>query len=94
MRHTQNGKITVGIRRSEKTQTVTVADTGEGMDAETARVVLKSYVSSKTDYWRHGIGLNVCRKVVAAHGGELWIESEKGRGAAIHFTLGEGPGDA
>ena len=89
-RHTQNGTITVRLRREADRQVVSVADDGEGMDAETARVALRQYVSTKTDYWRHGIGLYVCRRIIMAHGGEIWIESEKGEGTEIHFSLKEG----
>jgi PAS domain S-box-containing protein len=34
-----------------------------------------------------GIGLSICRKIVEAQSGEIWIESEAGRGATFHFTL-------
>ncbi|MCL1794623.1 MAG: HAMP domain-containing histidine kinase [Oscillospiraceae bacterium] len=89
-RHTQNGTITVRLRREEDRQVVSVTDDGEGMDAETARVALRQYVSTKADHWRHGIGLCVCRHIIMAHGGEIWIESEKGEGTEIHFALNEG----
>jgi PAS domain S-box-containing protein len=34
-----------------------------------------------------GIGLSICRKIVEAHGGELWIESQPGSGASFYFDL-------
>jgi len=88
-RHTKSGNITVKLVQDEDNQVVSVIDNGEGMDAETARVVLKQYVSTKKDYWRHGIGLFVCRRIIAAHGGDIWITSEKGRGTIITFSLRE-----
>ena len=92
-RHTRNGIITVKLARAEDGgQIVSVKDNGAGMDEETARAALKQYVSTETDYWRHGIGLYICRRIVAAHGGDIWIESEKGRGTTISFTLPEDPG--
>ena len=88
--HTRGGNITVKLSKEDKIQIVSVADNGEGMNAEMVRVALKQYVSTKADHWYHGIGLYICRRIIVAHGGEVWIESEEGRGTAIHFSLKEG----
>ena len=88
-RHTSGGYIIVKLVQDEGNQIVSVIDNGEGMDAETARLALKQYVSTKKDYWRHGIGLFICRRIVEAHGGAIWITSEKGRGTVISFSLRE-----
>lgn len=94
IQYTRDGVITVRLEKGEGSQIVRVQDTGDGMDAETARNVLKQYVSTKADHWRHGIGLYICRRIVTAHGGEIWIDSEKGQGATISFSLKEEPGHA
>ena len=88
-RYTKNGVITVRLAQAEKKQIVSVIDNGEGMDKEIAKIVLKQYFSTKADYWRHGIGLSVCRQIIAAHDGEIWVESEKGRGTNVSFSLKE-----
>lgn len=91
-RHTQGGTVIIKLIRANGNQIVSVTDNGEGMDAEMARIALKSYVSTKADYWRHGIGLYICRRIIAAHGGDIWLESEKGRGTCVSFMLKEDTG--
>jgi signal transduction histidine kinase len=34
-----------------------------------------------------GLGLNICRAIIEAHGGQIWAESEVGKGAMFRFTL-------
>jgi len=92
LRHTQDGIIIVKLERSmEGGQVVSVIDNGEGMDEEMAKIVLKQYVSTKADYWRHGIGLYICRQIITAHGGDIKIDSDRSRGTTISFTLSEEP---
>lgn len=89
LRHTKKGNIEIKLTQSGGYQTVCVRDDGEGMEPEAAKVVLKQYVSEKADYWRHGIGLYICRRIILAHGGDIWVESVLGRGTAITFKLAE-----
>ena len=90
IRNTKNGNITIALKQTDKTQTVSVADNGEGMDEETSQAVLNRYISTKEDYWRHGIGLYICRQIITAHGGDIWINSKKGQGTVVTFVLNEG----
>jgi signal transduction histidine kinase len=39
-----------------------------------------------------GMGLALCRRIVGAHGGRIWVESSPGQGAKFRFTLGASPG--
>ena len=91
-RHTWEGNITIKLERSDAGQVVSVIDNGVGMDPEMARVALEQYVSTKSDHWRHGIGLYLCRRIILAHGGEIRIDSEKERGTTVSFLLKEDGG--
>ena len=86
-KHTVNGAITLKLEQKERWQVVSVIDTGVGMSGDMAKEAVKQYVSSKPDYWRHGIGLHIVRKIVVAHGGIMEIRSEKGKGTTVSFTV-------
>ena len=88
VRHTKDGEIAVKLTRTGSVLTVSVSDSGEGMDAAIAEVVMKEYAPSvQGDYWRHGFGLMVCRQIITSHGGKIWIDSEAGKGTTVSFTL-------
>jgi len=88
IKHTKNGSITITLQEIDEQQQVSVCDTGEGMDSESVEIAFKQYTSTKTEYWKHGIGLHLCQRIIRAHGGEIWIESEKGVGTCVTFTIG------
>ena len=87
LRHTENGIIEITLKKQSSCQLVSVSDNGDGMTEEIKAKAFDGYVSVSKEYWRHGIGLYVCRKIVEAHGGKIWIESVLGRGTKISFTL-------
>jgi PAS domain S-box-containing protein len=67
----------------------TVSDNGIGIDAADAdRIfVLFQRLHSKDEYSGAGIGLALCKKIVDAHGGRMWVDSERGAGATFHWRL-------
>ncbi len=84
------GRITVGVRRTDGEARVTVADQGIGMSPQQLkRVFDKFYRVDTSDSGTGGLGLgmNIVKNMVEAHGGRIWVESELGRGTQVHFTL-------
>ena len=64
---------------------VIVADTGPGVDAQIAEQLFTAFTSTKSEGM--GLGLSICRTIVEAHGGRIWMEPREGGGTEFHFTL-------
>jgi PAS domain S-box-containing protein len=84
------GRITISAgRRNEEIQ-VTVTDQGIGMRPEQIKRIFDKFYrvdASTTAVSGFGLGMNIVRSIVEAHGGSIWVESEAGKGTRIHFTL-------
>ncbi|MBI4444297.1 MAG: hypothetical protein HY645_00190 [Acidobacteria bacterium] len=69
----------------------TVSDTGLGISEEDlGRIFERFYRVHKgrsRDSGGSGIGLAIVKHIVHLHGGEIWAQSEIGKGTSIHFTL-------
>ena len=70
---------------------VSVSDTGIGIpDDQLTRIFDAFYQvdsSSTREHGGAGLGLSIVRKLIEAHGGEVWVESVVGVGTTFHFTL-------
>ncbi len=64
---------------------VSVADTGPGVAAEVAEDLFRAFHSTKAEGM--GLGLSICRTIVEANGGRIWLEPRAGGGSCFHFTL-------
>jgi PAS domain S-box-containing protein len=67
---------------------VAVQDSGPGIDPEHLDRVFAPFYTTKT--MGIGMGLSICRSIVDAHGGRLWAEATRSRGALFQFTLPAG----
>jgi signal transduction histidine kinase len=64
---------------------VEVHDTGPGIDPEHLKRVFDAFYTTKAS--GTGMGLSICRSIIDAHGGQLWVEANDPRGAIFKFTL-------
>jgi signal transduction histidine kinase len=65
---------------------VTIADTGVGIHSANTERLFDPLYTTKGDGL--GLGLSICRKIVGAHGGRLWVEKKKETaGATFTFAL-------
>jgi two-component system, LuxR family, sensor kinase FixL len=64
---------------------VRVADTGSGLAEEIVPRLFQPFVTTKREGM--GVGLSISKRIVEAHGGEMWAEPNSGGGTLFHFTL-------
>ncbi|MFC7537212.1 PAS domain S-box protein [Sphingomonas sp. GCM10030256] len=67
---------------------VLVADSGPGLALDVAERLFQPFVSTKVEGM--GVGLSICRSIVAEHGGTIWTKPSPFGGTAFHFTLPAG----
>jgi CheY-like chemotaxis protein len=101
VKFTDSGEIVVStelLRRNEDRVTLkfSVSDTGIGLTEEQAGKLFQSFTQADTSttrkYGGTGLGLAISKKLVNMMGGEIWVESEYGRGTTFSFTAGFGLG--
>lgn len=81
-------QIRVSLQRVDAHMQASVIDTGPGIANEDLPLVFDAYFSgAKNRHNGTGLGLYITKRIVEAHEGTIWIESEVGKGTAVHFTL-------
>ncbi|MBP0019485.1 MAG: histidine kinase [Cyanobacteria bacterium SBLK] len=75
-------------RTTQKVQ-VSVCDTGPGIPEEKRDRIFEGHFRLERDAAKEGfgIGLALCRQVIQAHYGQIWVDSPGDRGSCFHFTL-------
>ncbi|OIP67971.1 MAG: histidine kinase [Oscillatoriales cyanobacterium CG2_30_40_61] len=81
-------EVSVLHRTSQKVQ-VSIADSGPGIPQENRdRIFQEGFrLARDEDQDGYGIGLSLCKKIIVAHYGNIWVDSSSTRGSCFHFTL-------
>ena len=88
-----NGQVVVSIeRRSDGPfMQINVADTGMGISEEARQKLFTKFFRAENAVTKEtagsGLGLYIVKNIIKRHGGQIWVDSEVGRGTTFHFTI-------
>ncbi len=86
------GRVTIGAAPGPDEVVFSVRDTGPGIPVDDQpRVFDRFWQAQRADRKGAGLGLPICRGIVEAHGGRIWVESTAGEGSTFSFTVPTGP---
>ena len=82
--------ISLGASKKKEWMEVWVEDEGRGIQPDVKDHIFEKFISAPTTSGRTqglGLGLAFCKLAVEDHGGKIWVESEKSKGAKFIFTI-------
>lgn len=86
---TEEPEITINWTNSLNHYTFSVSDNGIGISKEYSTTIFQMFkrLHNEHEYDGTGIGLAICKKIVEYYNGEIWFESETGKGTTFFFTI-------
>jgi NtrC-family two-component system sensor histidine kinase KinB len=88
MRYTKHGEIKISVQPRGNSVAVSISDTGSGIPPEYLPHIFDKFVQVPgAATGGAGLGLAISRLIVEAHGGQISVQSERGKGSTFTFTL-------
>lgn len=89
MKFTRQGRIEVRVEEDQDCVRCCVADTGPGLAPEDMPRLFRKFsrMENENDQKGAGLGLSICKEILAAHQGKIWAESAPGQGARFIFSI-------
>jgi two-component system, chemotaxis family, sensor kinase Cph1 len=88
-RSNENPEIHISALKEGNQYVFSIKDNGIGMDPKHVKRIFTIFqrLHSHQEYEGSGIGLAIAQRIVHQHGGEIWAESEPGKGSTFKFTI-------
>ncbi len=87
----RRGRIDIFTTMKDQKATVGIKDYGKGIDENYIETIFEKFSTVPTGTHSRtegtGLGLAICKAIVEAHGGRIWVESEKGVTSTFYFSL-------
>ncbi len=87
----EDAEVAVSVEVKQNEGVVSVSDSGPGIPREAQSHLFEKFQrldsSDSKESYGYGLGLYLCRRLVEAMGGRIWVESEPGNGATFRFAL-------
>jgi PAS domain S-box-containing protein len=85
----ENNEIEISVYRKENSVAFTVLDHGQGIDEKYTSKIFERYfkVPSSNEHSGSGLGLAISKEFIEAQNGNIWVESEIGKGSKFGFSL-------
>ena len=90
------GKIEVSVEENPTEAIVSVRDNGRGIPSDAIDNIFKKFYQVDTSLTREkggsGLGLSICKGIVEAHGGRIWVETKPNKGSTFSFSIPKAAG--
>jgi two-component system sensor histidine kinase KdpD len=88
LRHTPTGtSVEIIVTPLKSAVMIEIADRGPGIPAREEEAIFNKFTRSTNTQVGAGIGLSICRAIIEAHGGRIWVENRSDGGAVFKFVI-------